>query len=113
MVGTDKGGHVRSFSVNQYDIENIPTRCNERYDVLINVFELQQQLRSIWPKKKRLMIELANEENEKGIMGVCPLRELAHFDVGRSFMTDSLHNIYIGVFVRKIYIDYLFADIFF
>jgi len=113
MVETDKRGHVRSFSASQYDIENTPTRCNERYDMLINVFELQQQLRSIWPKKKRLMIELANEKNEKGIMGICSLRELAHFDVGRSFMTDSLHNIYIGVFVRKTYINYLFANIFF
>jgi hypothetical protein len=65
------------------------------------VFELQQQLRNLWPKQKRLMIELANEINEKGIKGICSLRELTYFDVGHSFLTDSLHNIYIGAFVRK------------
>jgi hypothetical protein len=103
MIRTKKGGNVRSFSTSQNDIDNIPVRCNEHYDILINLFELQQQLRDLWPKKKQLMVQLADEKNEKGIMGVCLFRELAHFDVGRSFMADSLHNIYIGAFVRKEY----------
>lgn len=103
MLRTHRGGNVRSFSMSQDDIDNTPARSNERYDILINMFQLQQQFRNLWPKKKQLMNDLANEKNEKGVAGVCILRELAFFDVGRSFMADSLHNIYIGLFVRKKY----------
>ena len=34
-----------------------------------------------------------------GLKRSCILRELKHFDVGQSFVVDSLHNIYHGVFV--------------
>lgn len=101
MVPTKRGGTVKSFSTTQDDINNTPARSNERYDILINLFELQKQLRSLWPRKRQLMTELADPLNEKGIMGVCIFRELAYFDVGRSFMSDSLHNVYLGAFVRK------------
>ncbi|CAF1528663.1 unnamed protein product [Adineta ricciae] len=102
ILPTDRGGHVRSFSMTQHDIDNIQIRSNERYDHLINLFELQKQLRNLWPKRNRLIDELTDEQNEKGIAGICLFRELLHFDVGRSFMADSLHNIYIGLFKRML-----------
>ena len=35
----------------------------------------------------------------KGIQGPCVVRPLAYFDVGSSFFVDTLHNVYLGVFV--------------
>ena len=35
----------------------------------------------------------------QGHVNVCVLRSLTYFDVGKSFLADSLHNIYHGVVV--------------
>lgn len=40
-----------------------------------------------------------HKDLEKGLKGGCVLRSLSKFDVGRSFLVDSLHNIYLGVVV--------------
>ena len=101
MVPTDGGGHVRSFSITPNDLPEISIRSNERYDVLIDVFQLQKQLKDLWPKAKKSRKLPVDKDNEKGVVGVCILRELSYFDVGRSFMADSLHNVYIGAFVSK------------
>lgn len=34
-----------------------------------------------------------------GHQGPCILRSLAHFNIGPAFVADSLHNVYLGVFV--------------
>ena len=34
----------------------------------------------------------------RGIKGPCELRSLAQFDVGSSFLVDTLHNVYLGAF---------------
>ena len=39
------------------------------------------------------------EDQRKGYMGPCALRPLKYFDVGKSFLTDSLHNLYGGAMV--------------
>lgn len=39
-----------------------------------------------------------------GFLGECSLRELRYFDVGRSFVFDTLHNLYRGTFVSILYI---------
>jgi hypothetical protein len=49
--------------------------------------------------KKKL---LKNRESERGILGRCVFRELKYFDVGFSFVSDNLHNVYQGVFVSII-----------
>lgn len=36
-----------------------------------------------------------------GANGQCLLRSLTRFDVGESFLFDSLHNLYLGLFVSK------------
>lgn len=40
-----------------------------------------------------------HKKSEKGVKSPCVLRTLSKFDVGRSFLVDSLHNIYLGLFV--------------
>jgi hypothetical protein len=75
MVRTENDGNVRSFAMTSHDFDQIQLRSNMRYDIL---FE------------------------EKGILGPCILRELSYFDVGRGFMADSLHNVYIGSFVCRL-----------
>ena len=101
MVSTNKGGHVRSFSLDSQELSAVICRSNERYDVLIDIFELQKQLKNLWPRGLHSKDPPIDKQNEKGIMGVCLLRELIYFDVGRSFMTDSLHNVYIGALVSR------------
>ena len=61
---------------------------------------MHEQSKAFLPYKKHLEDASIDQKNGKGIMGVCIFRELAYFDVGRSFIADSLHNIYIGSFVR-------------
>ncbi|CAF5081099.1 unnamed protein product [Rotaria magnacalcarata] len=36
------------------------------------------------------------EDQRKGYLGKCALRSVKYFDVGESFLTDSLHNLYGG-----------------
>lgn len=101
VVPTNRGGHVRSFSMTHQDFDIIHTRSNERYDALTDLFELQKHLRDLAPLSQRKKIAIRDKKSEKGIVGDCLFRQLAHFDVGRSFMVDSLHNIYIGAFVSE------------
>lgn len=46
---------------------------------------------------KQKLIE--HKVSERGILGPCVLRQLKYFDVGFSFVSDNLHNVYHGVFV--------------
>ena len=98
MVATDNGGHVRSFSLNHYDFQSIHLRSNERYDALFGLFQLQKHLRSLLPPNKRQRSAITDRRSEKGIQGECLFRQLAFFDVGRSFLVDTLHKVYLGAF---------------
>ncbi|CAF3863670.1 unnamed protein product [Rotaria magnacalcarata] len=102
MVPTKNDGNVRSFSMDYDNTINVTKRSNKRYDELITIYQLQQQLKDLWPNKKKLPDVLIDEQREKGIVGVCLFRDLTYFDVGRSFMSDSLHNVYIGAFKRML-----------
>ena len=99
MIATENGGHVRSFAQSHQDFNLIHERSNDRYDALIDLLQLHRHLRSFLPNSKQKKSAINDKKNEKGIVGECLLRQLAYFDVGRSFMVDSLHNIYIGAFV--------------
>ena len=100
MVPTKNKGHVRSFSVDDHELDDLVTRSNERYDILIDIIHLQKDLKNLWPRQRQSKEPPVDKRNEKGLMGICLLRELTYFDVGRSFMADSLHNVYIGAFVN-------------
>jgi hypothetical protein len=99
MVPTDNRGYVRSFATNNQELNELIPRYNGCYDVLVDVFEVQKQLNNLWVRDRYLKKPPTDKLNEKGLMGACLLRELAHFDVGRSFIADSLHNVYLGAFV--------------
>ena len=100
-MATENGGHVRSFSIARSDFDGIHGRSNERYDALFDLLKLQEQLRNCLPLNQQRKAAITDKSTEKGILGECILRQLGHFDVGRSFMVDSLHNIYLGAFVSR------------
>lgn len=102
MVKSERG-HVRSFAVEEDDLANITLRTNERYDLLLELKQrndTNMQNFKNRSKKERQEIEDQNKKKEKGVKGICVLRSLLSFDVGISFMADSLHNVYSGCFVR-------------
>ncbi len=87
------------------DLDKIVLRSNERYDILLHLKEQnKQQMMNFKCKSKKQQKHVKEQHGkaEKGILGPCVLRSLSAFDVGTSFMADSLHNVYRGVFVSKI-----------
>ncbi|CAF1543379.1 unnamed protein product [Adineta ricciae] len=114
MVRTEHDDNVRSFAMILNAIEETDLRSNTRYDNLLNLKLLHEQMReSFSGGKKKSLIE-QQKEAEKGILGPCILRELSFFYVGRGFMADTLHNVYMDAFKRLIPLwfdsDYRFED---
>ncbi|CAF1639183.1 unnamed protein product [Rotaria sp. Silwood1] len=107
--------------INCFPIENSLTqphlRTNDRYDYLILIKELNDieveklNRHSLDRKGKRQLKQklIKNKESEHGILGPCVLRQLKYFDVGFSFVSDNLHNVYQGV-TRKLLSLWLHAD---
>ena len=95
-------GFVRSFAMTHDDFLCTTLRSNKRYDFLMELKAMHEQIREMRPTGARKCLEFEQKKEEKGILGHCILRELSHFDVGFSFMADSLHNIYIGTFVSDL-----------
>ena len=101
-MATRNDGTIVSFVVKEDDPPAVE-RCNERHDYY------QQQL-------QKNEIELANHVGShgrsallrahkaalKGSKGPSPLRSLSRFDVGRCFAFDTLHNLYLGLFVSLV-----------
>ncbi|CAF1674104.1 unnamed protein product, partial [Rotaria magnacalcarata] len=114
MVRTDKEGNVRSFAMTLDAVEETNLRSNMRFDVLLDLKLLHEQIQQSFPMRKRKSLVEQHRLEEKGILGPCILRELSYFDVGRSFMADTLHNVYIGAFKRLLQLwfdhDYRFQD---
>lgn len=63
-------------------------RTNETYDQFV-IDGLDQPVANRFELRDRM----------KGHVGICILRDLVYFDVGKSFLSDSLHNVYHGVIV--------------
>lgn len=72
--------HLRVFPLATRPQEEAELRSNENYD-------------------KVMKLKNPTEDQRKGYLGECALRLLKYFDVGRSFLTDSLHNLYGGAMV--------------
>ena len=101
----DVQGRCNSFSMKEGDI--LQMRSNARHDTLLilhetNVKELEDFARN--GNRGREKLEARHKFSVKGIRGPCVFRPLIYFDVGSSFLTDSLHNIYLGLFVSKIHL---------
>lgn len=84
------------------DFLSTSLRSNKRYDILIELKSMHEHLRERSSSESIKSLELKHKKAEKGILGQCSLRKLSYFDVGSSFMADSLHNIYIGAFVSNL-----------
>ena len=102
MVRTINDGNVRSFAMTPHDFDQIEFRSNMRYDILFGLKLLHQQIQHSFPARKRKLLIKQHKMEEKGILGPCILRQLSYFDVGRGFMADTLHNVYIGAFVCRL-----------
>ncbi|CAF1214593.1 unnamed protein product [Adineta ricciae] len=85
------GTTVRSFA---YDSkEKIILRSNETYDEVNVFFENGYKLTSTGQSfSKEMTINYL-----KGFKGPCIFRKLTHFDVYKSFLCDTLHNLYLGI----------------
>lgn len=95
-------GFVRSFAA-EFDVLNeTQQRCNVRYDTLLALKQSRDFNRSQLPKKEQKKQEKCDLQKNRGILGPCVLRFCTMFDVGSSFMSDSLHNVYIGAFVSTV-----------
>jgi hypothetical protein len=66
-------------------------RTNKTYDEFMNIY-----------KKERFMNDIEVRDRLRGHISPCVLRDLTFFDVGSSFLSDSLHNIYHGVVVSDL-----------
>jgi hypothetical protein len=110
-----RSSHKSDHCINCFPIDNSLNqphlRSNDRYDYLLAVKQANEEEveritcrplnRAAKRKLKKRLIK--NQESEHGILGPCVLRQLKYFDVGFSFLSDSLHNIYRGVFVSIIF----------
>lgn len=74
--------HIRVFPLTKTSISSVARRSNQNYD---NAMKLKN----------------VTDDRRKGYLGHCALRSLTYFDVGRSFLTDSLHNLYGGTMVSQ------------
>ena len=82
-------------------LRHIELRSNARYDLLIGLRQTLDQQRNQLRVAQRKQQEKLDRETTRGILGPCSLRSCSMFDVGLSFMSDSLHNVYIGTFVSS------------
>ncbi|CAF4166937.1 unnamed protein product [Rotaria magnacalcarata] len=99
-VPTKNDGSVVSFAIYENNT-NACERTNERYDLLQQEVKMNEnQLANFTGSRGRPALIEVHKNAEKGIKGPCLLRALSKFDVGRCFLVDSLHNIYLGLFKR-------------
>ncbi len=86
----------------------IQKRSNTRHDELLIIYqenakELAAFIERGGSRGRKKLVE-KHQLLVKGIEGPCVLRSLAYFDVGSSFLVDSLHNVYLGAFVSIIFL---------
>ncbi|CAF3640268.1 unnamed protein product [Rotaria sp. Silwood1] len=89
-------GHIRCFPLDQMNPPDL--RSNHTYDAAMKVLEKNKKQRA-----RRNSLTGANNDEAKGHVGPCTFRRLRFFDMGQSFLTDSLHNLYSGTF-EQIYL---------
>ena len=83
----------------------ITRRSNKRHDRLLtsykaNAKELARLIERRGRGREKLLAK--HQLSQRGFRGPCVLRSLSRFDVGSTFLVDSLHNVYLGVFVSAL-----------
>ena len=98
-VSTNNDGSIVSFTIH----DSTPLACertNERHDFLLQQLRTNEiELARLPSNRGRNALLKKQRKTEKGVKGSCILRSLSKFDVGRSFLVDSLQNMYLGLFV--------------
>ncbi len=112
--------HINCFPIDN-SLNQPHLRSNDRYDYLLSIkqkndAEVEKMSsrplnRAAKRKLKKKLIK--NKESERGILGPCVLRQLKYFDVGFSFLSDNLHNIYHGACVSSILNAFTYTIIFY
>lgn len=96
---TENDGSVVSFAIRSTD-QAAYERTNDRHDFLVKQIERNEiELADFVGHHGRPALLQKHRDLSKGLKSPCVLRSLSHFDVGQSFLVDSLHNVYLGVFV--------------
>ena len=96
---TKKNGSIVSFAICQNG-PSANARTNDRHDELLEQLRRNEdQLSKLSNRRGRRAFKETHKNEVKGVKGPCILRKLRKFDVGQSFLVDSLHNIYLGLFV--------------
>ncbi|CAF1264971.1 unnamed protein product [Adineta ricciae] len=80
-------GTIRAFIKDKK--EKVQIRDNNLYDKCIHIFT-----------RRKTKLKSGDLDVTCGTRGHCALRALTYFNIGPSFVTDSLHNIYSGAFKR-------------
>jgi hypothetical protein len=86
-IKSDSRVKIRVFPIRRDD-EKPKSRTNFTYDVKMAI-----------PERFRPTGKEALRGFMHGHLGECHLRNLRYFDVGQSFVFDTLHNLYRGTFV--------------
>ena len=96
---TENDGSVVSFAIRSMD-QAACERTNDRHDFLVQQIERNERELAdfVGPYGRPALIQ-KHKNLSKGLKSPCIFRSLSHFDVGQSFLVDSLHSIYLGVFV--------------
>ncbi|CAM4943066.1 unnamed protein product [Rotaria socialis] len=84
---------IRVFPLVPNHQEQPRLRTNTSYDIFMNKFA-----------KERFRNDTQLRDRLHGHISPCILRDLTYFDVGTSFLSDSLHNIYHGVVKRLLHL---------
>lgn len=100
-VSTRNEGSVVSFAMYE-NSDPVFERSNARHDFYQDHLRRNATQLSQYPGSRGRSALLKSQKNlVKGATGPCILRSLSYFDVGQCFMFDSLHNLYLGLFVRE------------
>ena len=101
-VSTKNEGSIVSFAIEENQAL-VFERSNERHDFYQQQIERNIiELASFGSSHGRSAFLQAQKKTVKGAKGPCVLRSLSRFDVGRSFVFGSLHNLYLGLFVSEV-----------
>jgi hypothetical protein len=81
---------IRVFPLLSSVVSQPRLRSNATHDSIVNLDDRNK------PKDKDSLCDIM-----RGHVGPCVLRSLKFFDVGSSFLSDTLHNLYHGVTVSS------------
>ena len=101
-VPTNNQGSIVSFAFYENG-DPVFERSNARHDFYLSQLRKNSiQLAKFTGSHGRPALLQSHRNAVKGAKGPCTFRSLSRFDVGHSFLFDSLHNLYLGLFVSTL-----------